>query len=832
MQKIMLKKAKGAITILACLLLTQTVKSQYVTLPDTVFINWLTGHGFSGCMSGNQLDTTCALVLSTDTLLVGNLHIRDLTGVQYFKNLVYLECSNDSLYNIPALPTKLNFFNCAYNKLTSLPPLGDSLSQFQCAFNQLTSLPALPAPLQLLDCGSNALSTLPALPNGIFTLYCDVNNLVSLPTLPSNLRGLACNNNQLTSLPALNNQLINLNCYANQLTALPPLPASLSYLDTRYNQLTVIPTLPVLMSYLDCSGNQLTGLPTLPPTLQYLFCEANSIIAIPPIPNTVTNFTCSYNQLTSLPTLPDSLYNFWCDGNANLTCLPQLKRIVNFTFTGTGITCLPDYGSITSSNPSLGSYPLCGIFNTAGCGVYWNISGQVYYDSNGDCQFDGADAGQGYVKMSLTSGGMQQQVYSSDGGYYSFLGNINTNYLITLDTSNVPFRLTCPSSGYIASTVTGTDSFSTANNFAMQCRTAGFDLGVHCIVNSWVVPRPATPFALFTAAGDISDLYGAHCAAGISGQVVLTYTGEVTYTGVAPGALAPTSVNGNVITWDIPDFGVVDDRTAFNTLFYVDSTATAGTQACFTVNVTPLTGDYNMANNTGYFCFTIVNALDPNEKEVSPAGKVDTGQWLTYTIRFQNTGSAAAVNVRVTDTLDNSLDPSTFQLLGYSAKNLTQLFGNVVVFNFPNINLADSATSDSASRGYVQYKIKMKSDLPIGTQIHNTANIYFDLNSAVVTNTTSNTVALPTGIAPAPVISSLMFNLYPNPAKDYTTISISDDLIGSHLQLTDAVGRVILAGQITTGRFNLSTGTLAKGIYLVKVSEDGVGEMVKKLVVQ
>ena len=211
MQKIMLKKAKGAITILACLLLTQTVKSQYVTLPDTVFINWLTGHGFSGCMSGNQLDTTCALVLSTDTLLVGNLHIRDLTGVQYFKNLVYLECSNDSLYNIPALPTKLNFFNCAYNKLTSLPPLGDSLSQFQCAFNQLTSLPALPAPLQLLDCGSNALSTLPALPNGIFTLYCDVNNLVSLPTLPSNLRGLACNNNQLTSLPALNNQLINLN---------------------------------------------------------------------------------------------------------------------------------------------------------------------------------------------------------------------------------------------------------------------------------------------------------------------------------------------------------------------------------------------------------------------------------------------------------------------------------------------------------------------------------------------------------------------------------------------------------------------------------------------
>ena len=410
-------------------------------------------------------------------------------------------------------------------------------------------------------------------------------------------------------------------------------------------------------------------------------------------------------------------------------------------FGNTAITCLPDYGNITNSTPPLHSLPLCGIYNPTGCQTFWNISGQSYYDQNNNCSFDNVDAGTNYVKTQLYSGGnLQQQVYSGSEGFYSFNAVSYGNYTVQVDTTNLPFIVSCPGSGYHAVTLSASDSLSYSNNFAFKCRTEGFDIGVHSVLNNYAVPRPNATITLNTIAGDISELYGAHCATGISGQVQITYTGELTYTGPAPGALTPDNVTGNTITWNIADFGTVNIFTAFNLMFHVNMFATPGTQACFTVSVTPTNGDYNPDNNTSSYCLTIVNSLDPNEKEVSPTGNVQSAdEWLTYTIRFQNTGSAPALNVRITDTLDSNLDPSTFELLAYSAANLTQIFGNDVVFNFPNINLPDSATSDSASRGYVQYKIKLRDNLGTTAQIQNTANIYFDFNEPIVTNTTQNT---------------------------------------------------------------------------------------------
>src|SRR5579859_966250 len=82
-------------------------RAQYVTIPDTAFVSWLQGNGYAGCMNGNQLDTTCGAVLGATSVVCSNLPIRDLTGVQYFKNLDTLYCSNDSLHNVPTLPPAL-----------------------------------------------------------------------------------------------------------------------------------------------------------------------------------------------------------------------------------------------------------------------------------------------------------------------------------------------------------------------------------------------------------------------------------------------------------------------------------------------------------------------------------------------------------------------------------------------------------------------------------------------------------------------------------------------------------------------------------------------------
>jgi hypothetical protein len=182
---------------------------------------------------------------------------------------------------------------------------------------------------------------------------------------------------------------------------------------------------------------------------------------------------------------------------------------------------------------------------------------------------------------------------------------------------------------------------------------------------------------------------------------------------------------------------------------------------------------------------------------------------------------------------DNNLNPSTFQLTAFSAKNLTQLFGNAVVFNFPNINLVDSLTSDSASRGYVQYKIKSKGGLPPGTQIQNSADIYFDLNPAVVTNTTTSTIANTTGIN---ILSqndgSLNISLYPNPAKDYTILETDAAAIGAMLQITDVTGKEVMRLQISNVKTQIPVSTLAAGLYIVKLSDTQGRSGVKKLVVE
>ena len=64
--------------------------------------------------------------------------------------------------------------------------------------------------------------------------------------------------------------------------------------------------------------------------------------------------------------------------------------------------------------------------------------------------------------------------------------------------------------------------------------------------------------------------------------------------------------------------------------------------------------------------------------------------------------------------------------------------GNQLTFEFRNIFLPDSTINFDASQGYVMYSIRAKDDIDEETIIDNTANIFFDYNPAVVTNTTEN----------------------------------------------------------------------------------------------
>ncbi|MGB4849858.1 MAG: hypothetical protein WBP41_18170 [Saprospiraceae bacterium] len=142
---------------------------------------------------------------------------------------------------------------------------------------------------------------------------------------------------------------------------------------------------------------------------------------------------------------------------------------------------------------------------------------------------------------------------------------------------------------------------------------------------------------------------------------------------------------------------------------------------------------------------SVVNcSFDPNDKIVSPTGLKDEGyvlfgDTLQYTIRFQNTGNAAAIDIRVTDTLDQICDMNTFKVINSSFPVKTTLNANIAEFYFANIWLADSLTNEPESHGFVTYQVQTKDNIEEFTELNNEAHIVFDANPSILTNETKNT---------------------------------------------------------------------------------------------
>lgn len=158
--------------------------------------------------------------------------------------------------------------------------------------------------------------------------------------------------------------------------------------------------------------------------------------------------------------------------------------------------------------------------------------------------------------------------------------------------------------------------------------------------------------------------------------------------------------------------------------------------------------DYIPVDNqleTSIECLAVTNAYDPNDKQVTPSGWgpdnfVSTEASLKYKIRFQNTGTDTAYNIRIIDTIDvNVFDVSSLILGGSSYPYDFEILndsGKVIFdFFFADINLPDSVNNEPLSHGFVNFKINAYDSVQQGTIAQNFADIYFDFNPAIRTNT-------------------------------------------------------------------------------------------------
>ncbi|MFT3794823.1 T9SS type A sorting domain-containing protein [Flavobacterium sp.] len=212
------------------------------------------------------------------------------------------------------------------------------------------------------------------------------------------------------------------------------------------------------------------------------------------------------------------------------------------------------------------------------------------------------------------------------------------------------------------------------------------------------------------------------------------------------------------------------------------------------------------------------SSYDPNDITEARGPQIlhssfSSADYLTYTIRFENTGNAEAINIEVDHLLDGLLDENTIRVLDASHNYVMERVGNNLTWTFGGINLDPSVEGTDIGKGYIVFEVKPKPGYAVGDIIPASASIYFDFNPAIVTETfhTEFVSALATKTFETDAVK-----VYPNPTKNTLHITRKNTNIQT-VTVTDMLGKTVLSATANRPDVAIDLGALAKGMYLVKI---------------
>ncbi len=362
---------------------------------------------------------------------------------------------------------------------------------------------------------------------------------------------------------------------------------------------------------------------------------------------------------------------------------------------------------------------------------YNTIKGSVFLDQNYNSIKDAGEPIVNDASVEVTKPNIDTIITNTYNG--DFLISIDTGKYITRVVPYRPYFTVVP----VSFTINHPTYFNTDDiSFALQPIPGKHDLAVE-VVAAWpTIPGFENLYAISFHNNGTDTV--------TSGVVQYVKSSKYSYMGASQ---SPSSINGDTLRWNFTNLNPLETRSI---LLYcrlqpppsVNIGDTLQSVASISTNLTDLTPTDNTLNLKQI----AQGAFDPNDKTENHGGKISTtqvanGDYLHYTIRFQNTGNDTAFNVYIRDTLDNKLDWNTMQTIVSSHNfQMNRNDGNRCLFTFRNINLVDSNKNEPKSHGYIVYKIKAKPNVQIGNVIKNTAAIYFDYNLPIITNTEMTTV--------------------------------------------------------------------------------------------
>jgi uncharacterized repeat protein (TIGR01451 family) len=282
-------------------------------------------------------------------------------------------------------------------------------------------------------------------------------------------------------------------------------------------------------------------------------------------------------------------------------------------------------------------------------------------------------------------------------------------------------------------------------------------------------------------------------------------------------------VSGDTLIWNIASLNpyqqgdvIITDSVFANAVLGDSSRAYAW--------IEPLVGDTTPLNNSSISTNIMRGAYDPNDKSVSIDRILpNSTDNLEYTIRFQNTGTDTAFTVTLIDKLSTLLDISSMQMISASHSYELSIVNGFAKWIFKNILLPDSNTNELESHGFVKFRIKPLPGLTVTDSIPNAANIYFDYNTAVTTNTIVVNVLNTTQVNE---LQETELQVFPNPMQDILRIVNQHAGALGKIELINANGKVLETKTISSSTYTWNLQHLPAGTYILK--GQGWGQKVVK----
>lgn len=395
---------------------------------------------------------------------------------------------------------------------------------------------------------------------------------------------------------------------------------------------------------------------------------------------------------------------------------------------------------------------------------------------------------------------------------FSYPLNENGQYNIMLDSGNYTLNIIDTSNNFNSNPSTQNVNFTSQNqtldniDFCMTANSVVEDLSIDIFPLGDAIPGFETNYLIHIENNGTEVVQ----------NVQATLTFDDNFQSFMSSTFPPSSQTSNTLSFNLGSLNPFASESIEITLINaIPPTLNGGEILSFTTQVTPDANDSNPTDNTAIYNQVVVNSFDPNDKMVVQGDEIadeNIGEYLDYRIRFQNVGTANALNVRIIDSISNNLDWTTFQPISAShdyrieVKNQEQ-----ITYYFDNINLPYEDADAEGSNGYITYKIKPKSSVQIGDTFENTAYIYFDFNLPIVTNTVVTTVV--------DELSTIAFNLdainlYPNPVKDILHLDIPPTFEFNSLSLFDLKGRLV---KKISFQNQIDLEELSSGVYILQL---------------